>query len=115
MIHLVIKDLPDERVVWHHHSAWPEERLQVVGQLAAARVAWVHRDVHRATGDQPLGAMLIDIMQLFITYYIISVLYCMIFYYMLLYYIILYCIISYYIISYYITLYYIVLYYIIVY
>ena len=42
------RDLADHRVVGHHHRARPEERLQVVGELGAAGVPRVHRDVHRA-------------------------------------------------------------------
>ena len=41
-------DLRDHGVVGHHHGDGAEQRLQVVGQLGAAGVAGVHRDVHVA-------------------------------------------------------------------
>ena len=39
--------LGDERVVGDHHGHRPEQRLEVVGQLRAPRVAGVHGDEHR--------------------------------------------------------------------
>ena len=43
-------NLADHGVVRDHHSAGPEERLQVVWQLGAPSVAWVHCDVTAQEG-----------------------------------------------------------------
>lgn len=47
------QDLRDEREVGHHHAHGAQQRLEVVGQLAAPRVARVHRHIDRACGDEP--------------------------------------------------------------
>jgi hypothetical protein len=50
-------DLGDHGVVGHHHGHRAEERLQVVGQLGAARVAGIHCDEGGAGGiEADLGA-----------------------------------------------------------
>jgi hypothetical protein len=51
-------DLGDERVVRNHHRAWPEQRLEVVWKLAAARIARVHGDEDAARGvKRDLGVL----------------------------------------------------------
>ena len=40
------QDLRDERVAGYHHGDGPEETLEVVGQLLAARVGRVAGDEH---------------------------------------------------------------------
>eukprot|EP00906_Rhabdomonas_costata_P031046 RCo043882 len=45
-------DLTDVHQVRHHHGAGPEQRLDVLRELRAALVPWVHRDEHPDRGDQ---------------------------------------------------------------
>mmetsp|Transcript_1346 Transcript_1346/g.3903 ORF Transcript_1346/g.3903 Transcript_1346/m.3903 type:complete len:212 (+) Transcript_1346:7788-8423(+) len=48
----VQNNLADERVVWDHHGARPEQCLQVVRQLGTARISRIHGDVDSASGNQ---------------------------------------------------------------
>eukprot|EP00965_Chrysotila_dentata_P087664 2893899-Pleurochrysis_carterae.AAC.3 len=61
-------DLADVVEVGHDHGARAEERLEVFGQLRAARVAWVHGDEGADGGHQRDGLVVEDEIELLATY-----------------------------------------------